>query len=493
MELRDCSIGIEGQVWSVFLVRWSSATAKSGVEPPHSKINFSAVRQELPFSESFLKMSAILAHEIESSRDTLLAVVPVMPKRENLLQEITDAEAAQERGYYLPDEDERLREVFAQYLEVRTALRGVVARMEPWVDMGKRLERKEQLQVFIVGFTAACFLVRSGLYMISMAEGRRVVRRKLDEAEPRFGIPRKSFTEVYRLQSSVRRMWKFHEAWQFYERNKAEIHDFHDDPELGVIVTLLATEEPFMETRRREYWKHRIRYRLHSFRRRHRTTFEQTMFQLFEFGGRTVAELRDPTAGFRKLPKRAAGEPCEAARSILEPGDIIITRHRDALSNLFLPGFWPHAALYVGKLGNGKGEVVEAKKDGVRLRELTETLSVDSFLILRAKLGRPTRDCAAERALTHVGKLYDFAFDFRQAHRLACTAVVYRAWHGQAGVTFELGEQSGRMCLSAEDLITQALESEKFEIVAYFGPECSEVSKGSAAAERFSAQGSLQA
>lgn len=430
-------------------------------------------------------MSSILKHEIESSRDTLLAAAPVMPKRTNLLQEISDAEAAQERGYYHPDEDERLREVYAQYLEVRTALRGVVARIEPWVDMGKRLEREDQLRVFIVGFTAACFLVRSGLFMIGMAEGRRVVRRKLDEAEPRFGIPRKSFTEVYRLQSSVRRMWKFHEAWQFYDRNRAEIHDLHDDSELGEIVTLLAAEEPFMETRRREYWKHRIRYRLHSFRRRHRTTFEQTMFQLFEFGGRTVAELRDPTAGFRKLPKRAAGSPCEAALSLLKPGDIIVTRHRDALSNLFLPGFWPHAALFVGKLGNGQGQVVEAKKDGVKLRQLTETLSVDAFLILRAKLGQPVRDCAAERALTHVGKLYDFAFDFSQANRLACTALVYRSWHGQAGITFQLGEQAGRMCLSAEDLITQALSNDKFEIAAYYGPECEQLSKDSAALEKF--------
>ncbi|MGJ8724819.1 MAG: YiiX/YebB-like N1pC/P60 family cysteine hydrolase [Roseibacillus sp.] len=430
-------------------------------------------------------MSEILAHEIESSRDTLLAVVPVMPKRTNLLQEIADAEAAQERGYYQPDEDERLREVFAQYLEVRTALRGVVARMEPWVDMGQKLNRNDQLRVFIVGFTAACFLVRSGLFMIGMAEGRKVVRRKLDEAEPRFNIPRKAFTEVYRLQSSVRRMWKFHEAWQFYDRHRSEIHDLHNDPELGEIVTLLAAEEPFMETRRREYWKHRLRYRLHSFRRRRRTTFEQTMFQLFEFGGRTVAELRDPTAGFRKLPKRAAGEPCEVASLILQPGDIIVTRHRDALSNLFLPGFWPHAALFVGELGNGQGEVVEAKKDGVRLRPLTETLSVDAFLVLRAKAGPSVRECAAERALTHVGKLYDFAFDFSQANRLACTALVYRSWHGQAGITFELGEQAGRMCLSAEDLLEQALKSGKFKIAAYYGPDCEKVSKNEVAQVKY--------
>lgn len=434
--------------------------------------------------------SQILTQEIESSRNTLLAVAPAMPRREELGTEIADANAAQERGYYLPDEDERVREVFARYLEVRAALRGVVGRMEPWVDMGTRLSREEQLRVFVVGFTAACFLVRSGLFMIGMADGRRVVRRKLDEAEPRFGIPRKSFTEVYRLQSSVRRMWKFHAAWEFYQANRREIHDLHEDPELGEIVRLLAIEEPFMETRRRAYWKHRIRYRWHSFRRRHTSGFEQTMFQIFELGGRTIAELRDPTAGIRRLPKRACGPICQAASTHLEPGDIIITRHRDALSNLFLPGFWPHAALYVGD--QGEGDVVEARKDGVKLRALGETLSVDAFLVLRSKSPAETRRRAAERALSHVGKLYDFAFDFSQADRLACTAVVYRSWHGLAENRFQLGEKAGRMCLSAEDLIAQALGSGNFHITGYFGPDCEELHLGETAEKQFLAQqGSL--
>jgi|GEM_PF-2450959 len=38
----------------------------------------------------------------------LLAAVPGLPNASDLGQEMADAEAAQERGYYLPDEDERL-------------------------------------------------------------------------------------------------------------------------------------------------------------------------------------------------------------------------------------------------------------------------------------------------------------------------------------------------------------------------------------------------
>ena len=285
-------------------------------------------------------------------------------------------------------------------------------------------------------------------------------------------------------------MWKFHEAWHFYDTNRSEIHRLRNEPDLGPIVRLLIAEEPLMETRRRNYWKHRIRYRLHSLRRRNRSGFEHTMFHIFELGGRTISELRDPTQGIRKKPKRVTQGICEALKDQFEPGDIIITRHHDALSNVFLPGFWPHGALYVGEQ-HRTGHVVEARKDGVKIRDIEDTLSVDAFLILRVQVAREFKLAAAQAALSHVGKLYDFAFDFRQSDRLACTAVIYRSWHGQAGIHFELGEESGRLCLSAENLISQALDSNGFDIFAYFGPSCEEISYKEEATARFQADREL--
>lgn len=419
-----------------------------------------------------------LPQDIKTCRDMLLAVTPVLPRRDALQQELADAQAAQERGYYLPDEDDRVRRLFAEYLDVRSALLGIVARLEPWVDQGEALERKERLQVFTIGFTAACYLLRCAQYMTGIADGKKVVIRKLNEAEPRFNIPRKAYTKIYRSQSSVSRMFKFHEAWRFYDENRESIHALKDDPVFTEVVDLLEKEEPFIETKRRDYWKRRLRYRIHSFRRRNASTFERSMFGLMEMSGRTIAELRDPTAGLQRLPKRADGTPYETAEALLEPGDIIISRHRDALSNLFLPGFWPHGSLYVGEMGGEDGNVAEARKDGVLLRPLHDTLSVDAFLILRAKVSAADRQQAARRSLKHIGKLYDFAFDFRQSERLACTALIYRSWHNQSGVTFELIEQSGRLCLPAESLIEQALESETFHVIAYFGPHCEAVSQG---------------
>jgi len=414
----------------------------------------------------------------------LQAVSEGMARPENLGRELADADAAQARGYYLPDEDERLRHVFAAYLEVREGLKTVLARVEPWIDKKDGLAAEDRFRAFVIGFTAASMLLRSGSYVVRIAEGRPVVARKLDEGEPRFGILRKSFTEIYRAQSSVPRMWKFHMAWRFYDEYRRHILAMSDDGMVGPIIPLLKAEEPFMEMRRREYLAKRFRYRLYSFFRRNRSGFENTMFRMLEIGGRAVSELRDPMTGLVATPKRVPGEPLEAIRGFLKPGDILVTRHRDALTNVFLPGYWPHAALYVGEQEAGCN-VIEAKKDGVRLRELDETLAVDSFVVLRADVEDAVLGEVVSRSMSHVGKLFDFAFDYRQADRLACTALVYRSWHGLAGMEFKLGEQSGRYCLPAEDLIDQALGSGLFHVAAFFGEDCEAVCFGNVAAARF--------
>ena len=174
------------------------------------------------------------------------------------------------------------------------------------------------------------------------------------------------------------------------------------------------------------------------------------------------------------------------AVGILEPGDVIITRHDDAASNLFLPGFWPHGALYIGteterKKIDSTGEtwqrhpcpepncVLEARKDGVLFRPLDDTLNVDACVVLRPKLPIDQIRQALARAMTHHGKRYDFEFDFRRSDRLVCTEVIYRAFHGIGDVEFELKTRAGRVCLSAEDLLDCAVANRFFDVIVVYG------------------------
>jgi hypothetical protein len=165
---------------------------------------------------------------------------------------------------------------------------------------------------------------------------------------------------------------------------------------------------------------------------------------------------------------------------------VIVTRHDDALSNLFLPGYWPHAALHIGSCSDAMRigatvpaerrsrwtdplRVLEARKDGVLLRGLDDTLAVDAFAVIRPVIDEQALASAIGNVIVHEGKAYNFDFDFFNADRLVCTEVVYRAYEGVGGIAFTLQDRAGRPTLSAEDLLDMAVHERGFEAVAVFG------------------------
>ncbi len=417
--------------------------------------------------------SGTLACDPSRGAAAVLAAAAAVPSAEALARELACAEAAVARGYFLPDEEEAVRLRYSQYLSVRAALLATLAELEAAAGRAEG-DWRERLPVFTTAFAAGCVLMRATRFIVDLAGGRPVVWKKLDEPDALRGIPRKSFTGLYRAATAPATAARFIAAADFYFANRTVIRELAGDPGLGRVVALLEDEEPSIERRRRDLLKRQLSYRWFSFLRRHRSAWRQVMFGIFELSGRAISELRQPGVKRTGEPKRILPEMrAELARRV-RPGDVFVTRHDDALSNLFLPGFWPHAALCLGD-GHGfvetpdaSGWFLEAKKDGVRFRPAAETLGVDALVVIRPPLEGGDLETALRRAAAHAGKPYDFLFDFRSSDRLACTEVVYRGMHGIGPVRFELREVGGRLCLPAEDLLDQALDC-GFRIVAAAG------------------------
>lgn len=409
----------------------------------------------------------------------ILASAAALPRREDLGPYFEDVANAQARGYFLSDEDERLRVIYSRYLAVRESL------LKCLLDLSRgRWSHKGtgDLSNFVVAYAAACLLFRAASYLVELTEDAPIARKKLDEPEPRFHIEAKSFTRIYKSVTSPRRWWGFFDATAFYEKHRASIEALSGDPELAPVVALLKEEEGLIEWRADDLLKRRLGYRIHSFFRRHYSGYRKTMFRLFQLSGCSISELKQPFVKPVGAPKRVDDGVRERLEQFLQPGDVVITRHDDALSNLFLPGFWPHAAFYIGSQAQRdavgvQAEVsveasvrfLESKRDGVRLRPADDTLQVDALVVLRPKIDQAAIAQAISRGLTHAGKLYDFIFDFTAADRLACTELVYRSFHGLEPVRFELQSHAGRFCLSAEDLINQSIGNGWFEPVLLYG------------------------
>lgn len=169
------------------------------------------------------------------------------------------------------------------------------------------------------------------------------------------------------------------------------------------------------------------------------------------------------------------------------PGDILLERREWHATNIGIPGFWTHNALYIGTLNemnayfnnlpelNGKTfkeflknnyhtayekmlqadedgyeyAVVESKRPGVILTSLEYTANADSFASLRVKgTNKSDHFKIVTQALSHLGKPYDFDFNFVTDDTLVCSELVYKAYLDIKQLNIELREINGRPIIS---------------------------------------------
>jgi hypothetical protein len=396
--------------------------------------------------------------------------------------------AAADRGVFRPAEEAELLAWFARFLTVRSELWEVIGDVSDAV--GGTVERildTNQWRCFVLGYTSACLIVRLDRILLEDIARDSLTQRKLNEGSTGHRIPRKQYTAVFSSFTNPAKARSMEEAMRFAERHRGLVDAMADDPVVGEFVVALAKLERVLEPSRRRYLSLLVNYLMHTFRRRGASARQQTVFAALETGGRLASELRD-----HWTPGRVHEDVFRRLDSLLEPGDVLICRHDRALTNLFLPGYWPHAALYVGseadreRLGvriddermarwSGDRRVLEALKDGVLFRPLETTLEVDAVAVIRPRLEPPEIAHGIARATEHEGKLYNFDFDFFRSDRLVCTEVVYRAFDGLGPVSIPLRERSGRQTLSAEDLLDLAVVGDGFDpVVVYGASTCAE-------------------
>ena len=432
---------------------------------------------------------------VRRAASTVLGVWEAIDREVPIEESFERVDVAESRGYFLPDEDERVRLRYAQYLAERAALLSALQGMEAVCGSSGEAWGGRR-PAFLVALAASTLLVRRTRELLAIAGRSRLLRKKLDEADAIHGLPRKTFTQLYRATTSIRRLTRLRDALDFYLETRLEFADLAGVPPFDELIPRLEAE---VERARNDGVgvRRRLRYRWFSFRRRHHSAWKHSVFRLFRWSGSLIADLKQPGVKPSGAPKRVTAALREELVALARPGDVFFTRHDDAMSNLFLPGFWPHGALFFGdeaergrlglalapglaRLAADPVRFLEAKKDGVRFRPAEETLEVDCAVILRPPVADEIKAEALKRASGHAGKRYDFVFDFRSSDRLACTEVIYRGYHGLGGLGFELLPTGGRLCLPAEALIHQALE-QGFQVVATCGIGKGGLLKGRAA------------
>jgi hypothetical protein len=409
-------------------------------------------------------------------------------------------EAVAARGYITPSEELCLRQLQVSYWQTRNALLELVNELRRDVD---RFDTASPEQ-FLIALAAAALLVDAARFLRVTFHHVTVVRRKLDEPDAVYGIPPRTYDDVQRSLVSAHNAWHLWQATRYYDKNCAAFATSAAaaglEPIVAIIDRLRDRLRPSVWTYLRTWFRVRGR---RAVRRVGRDLLGRGIYDLQQAVSCRMADLTVRRGHLPALPSSIRDQ----VASLLRPGDVLVVRKEYAATNYFLPGYWPHAALYVGTIDDldrlGIADLqhvaprlpklaelapspcaLEALKDGVRIRSLDSPLASDSVVVVRPLVDEASVAAALAQAFMHEGKPYDFDFDFCSSHRLVCTEVVYRAYEGVADVQFDLARHVGRFALAAGDLLRMALAKQHFEVVACYSPAHSAALEFGPAAEQ---------
>jgi len=427
----------------------------------------------------------------ESQQSHLRAVVQLAQTLEELKAEasqLTSSISTAEQGHFTPNQEFQVLSLLIVYWQSRSAL----------LELVYSLREDEQLYgpagevTFLTGFSAALLLVDAARFLRETIHDRPIVKRKLNEPNVEFGIPANVYDTVQKSLLDTRHAWHLYHAIEYYHAHEKQLlARGQEEPSLQPVLDIIERLKHRLEVSIAQFAGVRLRARIgrvtHGIQEK---VLGRAIYGLQKLGGLAVANRYVKRGHQPGLPT----EVSDQLTGLLRPGDVVATRKEYALTNYFLPGYWPHVALYLGdaselqQLGIADQEpfqanqvpgiaarddshrVLESMKDGVLVRSLQSPFASDSIAILRPQLELAPIGEALIRGLGHAGKRYDFSFDFSRSDQLVCTEVVYRSYDGIEKMQFSLVRRAGRMTLSGNDLIEMALQRQCFDPVAVYAP-----------------------
>ncbi len=417
----------------------------------------------------------------------LLELFTQLPALEQRAYTLVEDFKQGKRSYYHQDDDNEIRRQLLSYLSIRSELLKLAWRYRTYAEIRNEPLR---LRAFLLGLSSASAIYTFSSKFVQLFDADTLAQKKLNEPEPLWGLPADSYSTIRAKVAEATRRGELQSAYARYEREN----------DLFLRRGLLqgspyAAEHAQIAAGRRMLTDNAGRLSLIP---APDGIGKEVLRSLY--GGQAFVSI---WLGDTRVRHPHNGQPLispqdlETMRHKLQPGDILVERQNWFLSRAFMPGYWAHAALYIGtpeelqRLGiasdarvapllaklrapNDRGHqpvIIEAVPRGVRFNTLEECIGIaDSAAVLRPKLPPQQISEAIARALSHFGKAYDFNFDFFSSDKIVCTELVYRAY--DSFLKFPLVDVLGRKTMPPTELVrsfTAARNSaaEQYELIAF--------------------------
>jgi hypothetical protein len=392
-----------------------------------------------------------------------------------------------------PDERRLAMQLFDRILDYQLLLDGLTQFHLGFWRLDVFSEPMRHSRHFLLGFHAYYNQMSLGLRFIERTLNKPQFETLFDEGSDEVGIFQGAYTRLKWNVVHVENVAKVFAAHQYHKLMSATCYrKFGDDPLLNFVVE--DVERTYQDTKSR-------------LSNEGTRLFAGNVLDLLKDGAHSAwFPIQTEVArffGHTKI-KRIGGSlitkaQAQEASKLSSPGDIIIERRNWYLSNIGLPGFWPHVALWLGSPSelsacfdqvpevtmayqmpfthalkekfpqawesytalNEHGDskrIIEAIGEGVVFASAEHSLCCDYATALRPWLSTLEIARAIEHAFGYAGRQYDFDFDIHSDRSIFCSELVYKAYEPRSrykGIRFELVQLLGKTTLPPNAIIAQ--------------------------------------
>ncbi|HEC83623.1 MAG TPA: Poxvirus G6 [Thioploca sp.] len=380
------------------------------------------------------------------------------------------------------------------YLKLRKKLYGAAESHECWLNTSAEtfealgiepISPENRLKGIMLSLSAALQLYDNYLLAISVFEEDDKLRRFLNERDSGYDIGHNELAKVTDSYNSFSNRERVRTAIKFYEAEVAKVSSsLQEDSHFGYLKLLIEQSASYNMTK--SYSPLYIIGRKLDF---FGAVTSDILYHLGNDGMNLFSQLFGDTIGLvetrtGKLYNRPDVLDIIAHR--IKAGDILAEKTPFRLTDKFIPGYFGHAAIWIGtevelkRLGiwnhpvvekyheqiQKAHSVVEALRPGIVMNSMSHFLNIDDIVILR----NPKLDgkAIAERiilTLRQMGKEYDFNFDVETTDKLVCSELVYTVY---TGIEWPTKKTLGRFTVSPDNIVSKALNDGPLKLVAFF-------------------------
>lgn len=397
-----------------------------------------------------------------------------------------------DRGKPLTGEDLALINVgINEHLALRKELLTVAEVHECWQDgsekeLAKRgITPETRLTGVMLSLSSAMLLYDNYLLSISLFEGDGKLRRILNERDPGYAVTRAALAKVTLNYNSISNRARVRKAIKFYEKEALRFQkSLEQNPESDYLNLLIAQSPSYSMVKKWSpfYVVGRKLGFLTGVTTDTLTGMEREGVSLFSMFFGNAVGLVETRKG--KLFKK--GDVLADVSGSLQAGDILLEKTPFRLTDKLIPGYWGHAAVWIGteaelkELGIWENPlvvryrdeiregrlVVEALRSGVEMNTLKHFLNIDSIGVLRKPdLSREARANTVIQALRQVGKPYDYNFDVESKGRVYCSKLVYLSY---SGIDWPTKRSLGRTTFTPDDVAVRVGKDGPLQLITFY-------------------------